>query len=45
MREQCFLSAAVQNMKRMIKALFFAFLLFIQHNPPASEKTGGLLMV
>ena len=43
MREQCFLTAAVQNMKRLVKALFFAFSLFKQHKPPASRKNRGFV--
>lgn len=45
MREQCFLTAAVQNMKRLIKALFFTFCFPYKANPLLLEKTGGLLIV
>ena len=36
MREQCFLTAAVQNMKRLVKALFFSLLSLRTKQSPAS---------
>jgi len=46
MREQCFLTAAVQNMKRLIKAFFFAcFTVFIWKTPAFFSENRGLLMV
>lgn len=45
MREQCFLTAAVQNIKRLVKAFFFSFLLpFYLKRPAFFLKTGRLLM-
>ena len=41
MREQCFLTAAVQNMKRLVKALFFClFRVVDMGNPCFRLKTG-----
>ena len=41
MREQCLLTAAVQNMKRLVKALFLcSFLCLIRQNPCFLLKTG-----
>ena len=41
MREQCFLTAAVQNMKRLVKALFFClFRVVNMKNPCFRLKTG-----
>ncbi len=34
MREQCFLTAAVQNMKRLVKAFFFFWLWLLDMNKP-----------
>lgn len=46
MREQCFLTAAVQNMKRLVKAFFFPFLtVFIRQTPAFSFENRGLLVV
>ena len=45
MREQCFLTAAVQNMKRLVKALFFCLLTSQTAQSPACRKNRGLWMV
>ena len=46
MREQCFLTAAVQNMKRLAKALFFCLpSAFRITKPLPSSENRGLLMV
>ena len=46
MREQCFLTAAVQNIKRLVKALFFSFSsLFVCNKPLLPSENRGLWMV
>ncbi len=46
MREQCFLTAAVQNMKRLVKAFCFAcFSVFIPQTPVPSSENRDLLTV
>ena len=46
MREQCFLTATVQNIKRLVKASFFILYVFVKQIPLLpSLKTRGLLMV
>ncbi len=45
MREQCFLTAAVQNMKRLIKALFFSLVSSCGYGKPLfSPENRGLKM-
>ena len=46
MREQCFLTATVQNIKRLVKASFFILYAFVKQIPLLpSLKTRVLLMV
>ncbi|MBQ8128980.1 MAG: hypothetical protein IJ175_01855, partial [Clostridia bacterium] len=46
MREQCFLTATVQNIKRLVKASFFILFAFVKQIPLLpSQKTRVLLMV
>ena len=46
MREQCFLTAAVQNMKRLVKALFFLLVSICRYEKPLlSFENRGLKMV
>ena len=46
MREQCFLTAAVQNMKRLVKAFFFLLLcLPLMNKPLLPSENRGLWMV
>lgn len=46
MREQCFLTAAVQNIKRLVKAFFFFRPSLLHMNKPLfPPENRGLLMV
>ena len=45
MREQCFLTAAIQNIKRMVSSFFLALFCFSLQQNPAFADWRGLSMV